>query len=471
MTNESKWLVASDSPTAALARFSQSLDFASLTDLEKRAAKRHFLDSLGACVAGIDQPLVRGAASLLDTLSGGGEVPVAGTGRRTDLLSAVYLMAVSCHALELDDGNREGSIHPGTVIVPAVLGLGYQLRASGAAALSAVVAGYEVAVSLAEVLHPHASRRGFQTTGVVGVVGAAAAAARLLSLDATRGEKAMGIAASSGAGLFAYLTGGGNIKKLHPAHAAREGVFAALLAARDVVDGPKSVAETTAGLFHGFGGIHPWTGSIPGQRPAVLAIARSYTKPYPCCRHIHPAIDGLLFLREKHGLRPDEVASVEVGTYAAAMPHATLGWESLTTAQLSFPYVMAAALHTGTIDLETFSDRMRADPALIADTAKIRVQLDQECCDSYPKQGPARVAVTLHDGSRHAVYVADPRGCPELPMSDAELFEKFRMMTAGCISSQAANAIIERVWALETAASIRPLVDAFSTTVLHKVSA
>ena len=471
MTNGAKWLAASQNPTAVLASFSRSVDIASLTAREKLAAKRHFLDSLGACVAGIDQPLVRGAATLLDTISGSGDVAVAGSARRTDLLSAVYLMAASCHALELDDGNREGSIHPGTVIVPAVLGLGYQLRASGADALSALVAGYEVAVSLAEVLHPHASRRGFQTTGVVGAVGAAAAAARLLSLDAVRVEKAMGIAASSGAGLFAYLTGGGNIKKLHPAHAAREGVFAALLAARDVIDGPRSVAETTAGLFHAFGGIQPWTGSLPGQRPAVLAIARSYIKPYPCCRHIHPAIDGLLQLRAEHGFHADQVAAVEVGTYGAAMPHAALGWESFTTAQLSFPFVMAAALRTGRIELETFSDRMRADPALIADTAKIRVQLDQECADAYPKQGPARVTVTLRDGSRHAVYVADPRGCPELPVTDEELFEKFRMMAGSRLSRPAADRVIERVWALDTAAGIRPLVDSLSSPSLQKVSA
>lgn len=471
MNNECKWLAASASPTAALADFCHSVDFASLTDRERLATKRHFLDTIGACVAGIDQPLVRGAASLLDAISGGGDIPVAGSARRTDLLSAVYLMAVSCHALELDDGNREGSIHPGTVIVPAVLGVGYQLGASGAAVLSAVVGGYEVAVSLAEVLHPHASRRGFQTTGVVGVVGAAAAAARLLTLDATRLEKAMGIAASSGAGLFAYLTGGGNIKKLHPAHAAREGVFAALLAARDVVEGPRSVAETAAGLFHAFAGIQSWSGSMPGERPTVRAIARCYTKPYPCCRHIHPAIDGLLHLREKHGFHADQVASVEVGTYAAAMPHATLGWESLTTAQLSFPYVMAAALRTGSIELETFSDRMRTDPALIADTAKVRVGLDQECCDSYPRQGPARVTVVLRDGRSHAVYVADPRGCPEIPMSDLQLFAKFRMMVAGRLAPSAADEMIERVWTMETMDCIRPLVDSLCTTTLHEVSA
>lgn len=210
---------------------------------------------------------------------------------------------------------------------------------------------------------------------------------------------------------------------------------------------------------------------MPGERPTVRAIARCYTKPYPCCRHIHPAIDGLLHLREKHGFHADQVASVEVGTYAAAMPHATLGWESLTTAQLSFPYVMAAALRTGSIELETFSDRMRTDPALIADTAKVRVGLDQECCDSYPRQGPARVTVVLRDGRSHAVYVADPRGCPEIPMSDLQLFAKFRMMVAGRLAPSAADEMIERVWTMETMDCIRPLVDSLCTTTLHEVSA
>lgn len=465
MNNESRWLAASEGPTAALAGFAHSVDAGALTAAEQRAVRRHFLDSLGACVAGLDQPLVRGAARLLGTISGSGEIPVAGSATRCDLLSAVYLMAASCHALELDDGNREGSIHPGTVIVPAVLGLGYRNNVSGAAALSAVVAGYEVAIALAQVLHPHASRRGFQTTGVVGVVGAAAAAARLLGLDALRVEKAMGIAASSGAGLFAYLSGGGNIKKLHPAHAAREGVFAALLAADDVVDGPRAVAESPAGLFQAFGGLAPGAAQ-PGARPAGLAIARSYLKPYPCCRHIHPAIDGLFELREQHGFNADDVTALEIGTYAAAMPHATLGWESFTTAQLSFPYVMAAALRTGAIELETFSDARRSDAALIADTAKVSVRLDPACNAAYPRQGPAQVAVKLRDGRSLETYVADPLGCPEKPMSNEQLFAKFRMMTAGRLAPTAADAVADSVWQLQSAPSIRPLINS-----LQKVNA
>jgi 2-methylcitrate dehydratase PrpD len=447
------------------------VDFAALPEPVRNAARRHFLDSLGACLAGIDQPLVREASALVESLSGGGKVAIAGTGRRSDLLSAVYLMAVGCHAIELDDGNREGSIHPGTVVVPAVLGLGYHLNAAGADVLSATVAGYEAAISLAEILHPHASRRGFQTTGVVGVVGAAAAAGRLLGLDALRMEKAMGIAASSGAGLFAYLAGGGNIKKLHPAHAAREGVFAALLANHGDVDGPRAVAESPAGIFHAFGGLQTWTGSQADARPTLPAIARSYTKPYPCCRHIHPAIDALLQLRARHGFGADDVKALEVGTYGAAMPHAALGWDSFTVAQLSFPYVMAAALRYGRVDLGSFSDRMRADPALAADAAKVRVTLDPACAQAYPKQGPARVAVVLRDGRRHEAYVADPRGSPELPMSDEELFDKFRMTVQGRLSAQAAGDIIGRVWKLESAPGLRALVDSLSPVASKKATA
>ena len=454
------WLPAASAPTEALARFASQLELANLSTEEMHAAKRHLLDSIGSCVAGLEQPLVISAADLLGKICGSrGNIPVVGSTTRTDLLTAVYLMAISCHALELDDGNREGSIHPGTLVVPAVLGAGHDINCNGSAALCGIVAGYEVAVSLAEVLHPHASRRGFQTTGVVGVLGAAAATGRLLGLDVDTMEKALGIAASSGAGIFGYLTGGGNIKKLHPGHSAREGVFAALLAQHNVVEGARGIAETRAGVFHAFAGIQPWTGEKPGHRDGSLAITRSYLKPYPCCRHIHPAIDGLFELVERYRINPDLVTRLDIGTYHAAMPHATMGWESLTSAQLSFPYVMAAALRTGNVVLDTFGDQSRNDQRILADIAKVHIFEDSECSISYPRQGPARVTVSMTDDTVYTTYVADPRGCPELPMADENLFDKFRMMVTKQHTLSSANRIIEMVWEIEHAASIRPLIN------------
>jgi 2-methylcitrate dehydratase PrpD len=451
--------VASARPTAALAQFASGLAWSSLTEEERRAAKRHLLDGLGACVAGVDQPVFARTAALLDRVGGSGDVPVVGSKHRTSLLSAAYLTAVNCHAIELDDGNREGSLHPGTAVVPALLTAGYDLDVDGAALLSALVAGYEVSVSLAEVLHPHASRRGFQTTGVVGGLGAAAAVARLLELDATDVEKAIGIAASASAGIFSYLTGGGNVKKLHPGHAAREGVFAAMAAKERIVEGPLGVAETKAGVFEAFGGITPWSGNAFDHRGGALAITRSYLKPYPCCRHIHPAIDALLELRRRHDIDPDRVERVDVGTYEAAMPHAALPFDSFTVAQLSFPYVMAAALRTGKVDLDSFAGKARSDPRSGADAAKIRVSADPECCASYPKQGPARVTVTMKDGAVHGLYVAQPLGAPENPISDEDLAAKFRMSVKTRLPAAEADRVIDLVWNLDDAGSVRDLVE------------
>ena len=310
------------------------------------------------------------------------------------------------------------------------------------------------------MLHPHASRRGFQTTGVVGGLGAAAGVARLLALDAVDVEKAIGIAASTSAGIFSYLTGGGNVKKLHPGHAAREGVLAAMVAKDRVVEGPLGVAETKAGVFEAFGGITPWSGNAFDHRGGALAITRSYLKPYPCCRHIHPAIDAMLELKQRHDIDPDRVARVDVGTYEAAMPHAALPFDSFTVAQLSFPYVMAAALRTGKVDLDSFAEEARKDPQAAADAAKIRVAADPECCASYPRQGPARVTVVMQDGAVHTLYVAQPLGAPENPISDEDLAAKFRMSVKAHLPARDADRAIDLVWNLDGAASVRELVDA-----------
>lgn len=451
-------IIANESPTADLASFASGLDWSSLSEDERHGAKRHLLDGLAACIAGSDQPVVRRAEDLLADVVPAGDVPVVGSDRRHDLLSAAYLMGVSCHALELDDGNREGSLHPGTAVVPAILATAYKFDADGASALCALVGGYEVAVSLAEVLHPHAARRGFQTTGVVGVLGAAAATGRLVGLDAITMERAIGIGASSSAGIFGYLAGGGNVKKLHPGHAAREGVFSALVAQREVVEGPLGIAEVKGGVFEAFGGITPWKGPSVDHRAGALAITRSYLKPYPCCRHIHPAIDALLELKHRHRLDPDLVARIDVGTYDAAMPHAKLPWDSFTVAQLSFRFVMATTLRTGRVDLESFSDAARRDPTINADAAKVAVAPDVQCCAAYPKEGPARVTVTMMTGEQVSHYVGQPLGAPERPLSDEDLFSKFRGAVKGRLRADP-DVVIDAMWQLEKARSVRGLVE------------
>lgn len=423
-------------PTAALAAHAAALDAASLPPEALRGAARHLIDTLGAIIAGRAQPTLTATIAVTRELGGRGEVPAIGTLTRCDALSAATLMAIGAHAIELDDGNREGSFHPGTVVVPAVAAAAWQLDASGAEALAAIVAGYEVAGRIARALHPDAARRGFQTTPVAGVMGAAAAVGRLLKLDASMMEEAIGAAASSSSGLFAYLAGGGTVKKFHPGHAAREGLLAAFMVARGALGGPRGVLEVKAGVLQAFGGLAAWPDRAgrPGEPPI---IATCYLKPYPCCRHIHPAIDALLDLRAAHAIDPDTVERVEVGTYAVAMPHASLPWDDFVIAQLSFPYVMGVALRTGRVDLASFDAATRANPAVLRDVAKVGVAVDRECESNYPAQGPARVTLTLRDGRRLSRYVPEPLGSAARPLPDEALAAKFHMMLGGWLDTPA----------------------------------
>ena len=104
-------------------------------------------------------------------------------------------------------------------------------RTSGKALIEAMVAGYETVTAIGGACHPDLRQRGFHPTGAVAVLGAAMAAGKLRGLAVPQLAHALGLAASSAAGLFAFVNGGADIKRLHAGHAAREGLQAALLGA------------------------------------------------------------------------------------------------------------------------------------------------------------------------------------------------------------------------------------------------
>lgn len=442
-------LTACSTPTQALANWCHELNAASLPQDTAREASRHLIDTLAACSAGMKQPLTHAAIAFerkMNPLSG--DVPVFGGPELWTLEQAATLMATACHALEMDDGNREGSIHPGTVIIPAALATGWHTNASYMALLTAITAGYEVAVSVAEVLHPHASKRGFQTTPTAGVMGAAAATARLLEMNSSQIESAIGVSASASSGIFAYLAGGGNVKKFHPAHAAREGLRAAFMVQQGLAQGPMGVIETASGILQAIGGITGWDGSRAPKR-LQTAIERSYLKPYPCCRHIHPAIDAALELRKKHGWGPDDIARIEVETYTAAMPHAALPWNTLEISQLSFPWVMALACLEGEVTLEGFSEASRQRADLNALAGKVTVYRTDACDAKYPRLGPSGVRITLNSGECLSAFVDEPSGAADKPLSDEALEVKAMEGLTRSFSRDESIAILQRLRRLE----------------------
>jgi len=445
--------------TAALVQFVGDVRHADLPDEVRHYARRHVLDTVGVMIAGATGEVAGRAEAVLAAVRPAGHVPVPGRARRADLIDAAFLGGTAAHGIELDDGFTQGSVHPGCVVVPAALALACARRSNGQALMEAIVAGYETVIAIGRACHPDLRQRGFHPTAAVGVFGAAAAAGKLAALSPERLAHAFGLAASSAGGLFAFVNGGGDIKRLHAGHAAREGLQAALLAEQGI-EGPPGVIEARDGFMQAFARAEKSRAvSLPPAAP--FGITHCYIKPYPCCRHIQPAVEALIGILEEENIGGEEVERVEVATYRIAAEHAATGWDDFASAQLSFPYLIALTLKFRGVKFEHFADAVRRDPALAAMARKLTVTAPPEVDRLYPQLRPARVTVATARGS-HTRQVEEARGSRLLPLDDAALKAKFLDLAGPVLGPARAKDLAERLWSLDVIDDVASLVQSMA---------
>jgi 2-methylcitrate dehydratase PrpD len=452
--------------TAAIVEFVGELRHAALPDEVRHYARRHLLDTVGVMIAGAGGDVATRAEAVLAAARPAGRIPVPGRARRADIIDAAFLGGTAAHGIELDDGFRQGSVHPGCVVVPAVLALGYDRHADGRALMEAIVAGYEAVIAIGRACHPDLRQRGFHPTAAVGVFGSAAAASKLRGLSADAFANALGLAASSAGGLFAFVNGGGDIKRLHAGHAAREGLQAALLAEQGV-EGPPDVIEGRDGFMQAFAfgradKAHSKSARAIGLPPAApFGITDCYIKPYPCCRHIQPAVEALIGLVNDEAIASDEVQGIDVATYRIAAEHAETGWDDFASAQLSFPYLMGLALKFRAVKFEHFSEQTRHDPAFGAIARKLTVTAPADIDRLYPQLRPARVTVTTARGS-FTRQADEALGSRIVPLDDAGLTAKFLDLVGPVLGAARAKELGERLWSLDAISDVAALVESMA---------
>jgi 2-methylcitrate dehydratase PrpD len=445
---------ASAGATGALVKLVSELHFNELSEEVRHYAKRHLMDTVGVMIAGSGGEVATRAEAVLASVRPPGSVAVPGRARRADLLDAAFLGGTAAHGIELDDGYRQGSVHPGCAVVPALLALSQMNKTPGPALVESLVAGYETVTAIGRACHPDLRQRGFHPTGAVAVLGAAMAAGKLRGLVAPQLADALGLAASGAAGLFAFVNGGADIKRLHAGHAAREGLQAALLAERGI-EGPPHVLEARDGFMQAFALGRVRSIELP---PAVpFGITDCYIKPYPCCRHIQPAVEALIGLVMDESISPEEVQRIDTETYRIAAEHAETGWDDFASAQLSFPYLMALALKFRAIKLEHFSAQQRRDPALAALAAKVHVTAPPAIDQLYPKLRPARVTLTTARGT-FTRQADEALGSRLVPLDDQGLQAKFHTLVEPVLGTAGAAQLARGLWAIEDTADVGSLV-------------
>ena len=445
----------------AIVSFVSELRFGALSDEVRHYARRHLLDTVGVMIAGAGGEVATRAEAVLAAVRPPGRIPVPGRSRRADLMDATFLGGTAAHGIELDDGFRQGSVHPGCVVVPAVLALGYERRISGAKLIEALVAGYEAEIAIGRACHPDLRQRGFHPAAAVGVFGAVMAAGKLRGLPHQQMANALGIAASSAAGLFAFVNGGADIKRLHAGHASREGLQAALLAEQGI-EGPPGVIEAHDGFLQAFAfgrDRKPRAIVLPPKVP--FGITDCYIKPYPCCRHIQPAVEALIAILREENLAPEQVERIDVATYRIAAEHAETGWDDFASAQLSFPYLLGLALKFRGIKFEHFEAAVRRNPEFAAIARKISISAPPEIDRLYPQLRPARVTVTSARGT-FTRQADEALGSRIVPLDDAGLRAKFMGLVAPILGADAAEVLADRLWCIEDTGDVAPLIEAMA---------
>lgn len=459
--------------TDAAARFAASLEYEDLTAEVVRVARRCVLDGLAVALAGSEQPGMAPLGRYIDSLGGAPQARGIGGGKRIPAHLAALWSGTAGHAMDWDDTQlAEGPGRPyGLLMHPTMPPLVAALTLSdlvardmgrpvdGRRLLTAFAAGFEVGCKVAEAINPDHYMRGFHTSGTIGTFAAAAAAARLLKLDAEATARALGLAASMASGIRAGF--GTMTKPLHVGRAAESGVTAALLAR----EGLSANHEALDGRW-GYLAI-----AGPGGEPALVRerFGAPHTmerpgvsiKPYPSGVLTHPSMDAMLFLMRDEGIRAEDIERVTLraGSNVLGPIRFALAKTELE-GKFSFAFLLSAIALRGRAGKAEFTDRFVASPECQAMQARVETAFDQAIEDMGWDRIRSRVEVVTRDGRRLERWADEKyRGSPMNPLSDAELEAKFADCASGLLPQARAAEVTETVWRLEEMADVGRLFD------------
>ncbi|MCE2474572.1 MAG: MmgE/PrpD family protein [Alphaproteobacteria bacterium] len=360
-----------------------------------------------------------------------------------------FRLGALTHILEADDLHRESVTHPGCVVVPAACALAGSTRADGRAFLTAVLKGFEAMCRIGAAVGP-THYRTWHNTATCGPFGSAYAAGTLLGLEPRAMVHALGNAGTQSAGLWEFIASGAMSKHLHAGRAAEAGVVAAELAAHGFTGAP-SILEGSRGFF---------AAACPDADPEAVLRApevpwqlhRTSIKPWPSCRHTHPAIDAALELAPQ----VDRFRKVEARTYGAAVDVCDNVRPSTEyEAKFSLQHCIAAALIDKEVVFASFGTTARARHADLA--SQIELASGSPYDEAYPRAWGASVRVVLEDGRVLEAERKHALGDPDAPLSPHRLEAKARDLLA--LGGVDPEPLVNQVRALSAGGSPAGLAD------------
>ena len=431
-----------------LARYASEFQLKNAPSNVIKAAKFCVLDSLGCAVGAAyydEIPTLCKEIQKWCKTDSDWKASVWGHGFKLDIFQALLLNGIMGHALELDDVHTGSKSHIGTVVVETAWSLAEATKKSGKHFLESVIVGYEIMARVGMAMDVVSNRkRGWHGTGLVGTVGAAAAAGHLLGLSEERMVWALGMAGTQSSGLWAFLEDGASCKKLHPARAAVNGLTAAILA-KAGMSGPEHILDAKdGGLYRAVSDSYDMSILTRGLGD-TYEILNIDKKPYPCCRTTHHAIDAALALR--HELNLEKIRNIQVETYEVGVLQCGSSKypDTPVEAKFSIPYTVAAALARGRISQTEFTEEVLNDPEVRTLAQKVVVIANSMFSERYPKRWGSRMTVELEDGQMLVHQVDDMSGSTACPLTQKQEIEKFKGLVEPILGENVANELIKSI--------------------------
>jgi len=423
----------------------------SISEDDRAAAAMFTLDALATAYAGSA------------TNTGKKMIAWAQTGDM-DSKRQAFLMGALTHITETDDLHRASVTHPGCVVIPAALSLGEKTGASADKILTAILHGFETMCRIGAAVGP-THYKVWHNTATCGPYGSAMAAATLLDLDQEQSVHALGNAGTQSSGFWQFIETGAMSKHLHAGRACESGLLSAELAAHGFTGSPK-ILEGNKGMFAAMCA-DPVPDAILARPDDSWQLRLTSIKPWPCCRHTHPAIDCALELHR--ALNGAIIKSIDIDTYLAALDVCDRPEpENEYSAKFSLYHCVSFALQNGEVRLDSFSEAARRQTRELRELTILHVA--EPFASRYPLSWGSGVRVTTEDGNVITATRKDCKGDPELALDESEMRNKaINLMRYGGLDEAASVAKCNQVLSLPSSSETVALFSAFINTTDPKV--
>jgi 2-methylcitrate dehydratase PrpD len=421
--------------TRQFAAFAAGLDYAALPATVREHLTMFLLDYLRVASLGQRMPWSAWATNLCRELGGREQATVLFSTDRTDPERATFVNTTYAGSIDADDVHVGAMLHPGCIVISAALAVGETRHLRGDCILAAIAAGYENMIRIGLAIQPSHFKRGFQSTATCGSFGAATAAASLLFTGgdrATRIAETLGLAASFSGGLTQFYHSGSTVKRIHAAHAAGEGVHAALLAEAGF-SGPADILEGRDGFARAYADGHDFDKGLAGIG-RTWRLLETAIKPHACSARVLSAIEATAALCSEHQLAGADVRTIRVGIPRIIQGRLTTAAPAdIQAAQMSLPFCMAMVLARGldlppgfTMNVDDFEAAL-ADPQVMAIAQRVECVPDPDAERVSTEQSVgAKVTLTLQSGRTVERFIEAPKGSASRPFTLDDHVARFK---------------------------------------------